>query len=466
MRVLARPMSSSALPGVALDMLLCFAAMMLAASSLTNRYATIPRAVAELPLVLGGSATFAVVMALMYGLAGLYRPNPIRITAVAVRTVMALAIGAYVTALAMRSVADRGYVEQLIPAAIVYLGIGMLIVRGGIYIAQSTKLLPRTLIVGTDMEAFKLANELRASGRAIREVVGLLSTGTTAAALEGPSPDWRIFPRGNCISQLIQEYGIDEIVVAVQEQRGGSLPMDELLACRISGVPVLSVAAFVERTRCEVPVDSLKGSWLIYGDGFVQGWVRQSVKRMFDIVGAAILLLLLWPLMLLTAFAIRLEGKGPILYRQQRVGLDGKLFTCTKFRSMRCDAERDGVARWAEKNDRRVTVVGSVIRKSRIDELPQLWSVVCGDMSLVGPRPERPVFVESLKPQIPFYDLRHTVKPGLTGWAQVRYHYGGSIEDARRKHQFDLYYIKNNSLWLDLLILIETFSVVALSEGQ
>jgi lipopolysaccharide/colanic/teichoic acid biosynthesis glycosyltransferase len=169
--------------------------------------------------------------------------------------------------------------------------------------------------------------------------------------------------------------------------------------------------------------------------------------------------------MLLTALAVRLESRGPIIYRQERVGLGGQSFMCLKFRSMRTDAEKDGVARWATKNDSRVTRVGSFIRKCRIDELPQLISVLRGEMSLVGPRPERPSFVSQLQEQIPFYDIRHSVKPGVTGWAQVRYSYGASIEDARRKHQFDLYYVKNNSLFLDLLVLVETVSVVLFREG-
>jgi exopolysaccharide biosynthesis polyprenyl glycosylphosphotransferase len=178
-----------------------------------------------------------------------------------------------------------------------------------------------------------------------------------------------------------------------------------------------------------------------------------------------VLLLLASPVMLLAAVAIRLDSRGPVLYKQERVGMGGETFMCIKFRSMRTDAEKDGVARWATKNDSRITRVGAFMRKTRIDELPQLFSVLKGEMSMVGPRPERPSFVAQLKEQIPFYDLRHTVKPGLTGWAQVRYAYGASIEDARKKHQFDLYYVKNNSLLLDLQVLIETVSVVLFREG-
>ena len=178
------------------------------------------------------------------------------------------------------------------------------------------------------------------------------------------------------------------------------------------------------------------------------------------------LLALASPLMLITMILIKLDSPGPVIYRQERVGLAGRSFMCLKFRSMRSDAEKDGVARWSTKNDSRVTRIGSFLRKTRIDELPQLISVLKGEMSMVGPRPERPSFVAQLREQIPYYDVRHSIKPGVTGWAQVRYSYGASVEDARRKHQFDLYYVKNNSLFLDLIILIETVSVVLFREGQ
>ena len=466
MKVFGRTIGTGAFAGVFLDMLLCFAAMLLAASTLTSRYGTIPRAVPELPLILVGGATFSLVMALMYALAGLYRPSPIRFTTATVRTMAAVVVGGYLTSLALRSVADRGYIEQLIPAAIVYLGIGLVLARGGLYIMRSTKVLPRVLIVGAGVEARKVARELQASGRAAREIVGLYATCEASDAAADAAKDWQVFARDVPLEQVVAQHHIDEIIVAVHEQRGGHVPMDQLLACRIAGVPVLDVAAFVERTRCEVPIDSLKSSWLVYGHGFVQGAVRTFLKRLFDVIGSAVLLVLLSPVMLLTIIAIRLDSAGPVIYRQPRVGLGGKSFMCIKFRSMRCDAEIDGVARWATKNDTRVTPVGTFIRKMRIDELPQLWSVLQGDMSLVGPRPERPEFVDQLRPQIPFYDIRHTVKPGVTGWAQVRYHYGATLDDARRKHQFDLYYLKNNSILLDLLVLIETVSVVAFREGQ
>jgi sugar transferase (PEP-CTERM system associated) len=286
-----------------------------------------------------------------------------------------------------------------------------------------------------------------------------------SAEVQGEIPAAGVLDRRTGLAELVREHGVGEIIVAVREQRGGMLPMDELLACRTQGVTILDLAAFYERTRAEVPIDSLKASWLVYGTGFVQGPLRRLAKRSFDIVSSSVLLVLASPVMLVAAIAIKLDSAGPVLYRQERVGLAGRGFMCIKFRSMRTDAERDGVARWATKNDSRVTRVGAFMRKTRIDELPQLLSVLNGEMSMVGPRPERPSFVAQLREQIPFYDLRHSIKPGLTGWAQVRYSYGASLDDARRKHQFDLYYVKNNSLFLDLLVLIETVTVVLFREG-
>ena len=241
--------------------------------------------------------------------------------------------------------------------------------------------------------------------------------------------------------------------------------MRQLLACRISGISVIDLAGFYERERGQVPIHSLKSSWLIYGKGFAQDPVRTAVKRVFDVAGALGLLALAAPVMLLAAAAIALESGRPILYRQQRVGRGGRAIMCIKFRSMRADAESDGVPRWASKGDPRVTRVGRLLRKTRIDELPQLLNVLRGEMSLVGPRPERPSFVKQLGQSIPYYDVRHSVKPGVTGWAQVRYTYGASVEDATRKLQYDLYYVKNHSLFLDILILVETVRVVLFGEG-
>jgi len=464
-----RAVRHSVLPGaiavMVVDAVLCFAAVLLAASTLTNRYMTIPRAVPELPLILFGATQFALVMALMYAVVGLYRPKPISLTAAMLRTAVALGCGGYITSLTLRVVADRGYIEQLIPAAIAYLCVGLVVVRIGFHLMRRSSGLPRVLILGTGEEAHAIAADLRAPGRAARNLVGFYPD-SDDTALSATLNGEKLFSRNSSLTDLVDRYDIQEIIVAAKEQRGGGVPMDQLLACRIRGVSVLDLAAFCEKTKWEVPIDSLKGSWLIYGHGFVQGTMRRFIKRVFDIVCSLLLLAVFSPVMLLTMIAIWLDSPGAIVYRQPRVGLGGRIFTCLKFRSMRNDAEHDGVARWATKDDPRITRVGAFIRKTRIDELPQLFSVLWGEMSLVGPRPERPGFVEQLKQDIPFYELRHSVKPGVTGWAQVRYHYGASMEDARRKHQFDLFYVKNNSLVLDILVLIETVSVVLFHEGQ
>ena len=466
MRVFRHNVLPGALVGMAVDLTLCFVAVLLAASTLTSRYMTIPRAVPELPLILFGATQFALVMAMMYALVGLYRPKPISLIAAAGRTAVALCIGGYLTSLTLRVVADRGYIEQLIPAAIAYLGVGLVLARGWFSVMRRVTPLPRVLIVGTGPEAHAIAADLRLPGRGARDVIGFYATAGESSQTVAMEGGLRVFPKSSALTELVSRYDIQEIVVAVREHRGGGVPIDQLLACRISGVSVLDLAGFCERTRWEVPIDSLKGSWLVYGHGFVQGGLRRFVKRLFDIVSSTLLLVLLSPVMVLAMIAIRLNSPGPVIYRQPRVGAGGKVFMCMKFRSMCADAEQDGVARWATKGDPRITAVGSFIRKTRIDELPQLISVLNGEMSLVGPRPERPSFVDQLKASIPYYELRHSVKPGVTGWAQVRYHYGATFEDARRKHQFDLYYVKNNSLLLDMLVLIETVSVVLFHEGQ
>lgn len=267
------------------------------------------------------------------------------------------------------------------------------------------------------------------------------------------------------LTDIVLERQIDQIVVALTERRGGSLPLRELLDCKLHGVRVVDAATHFEHALGQIQRDAVSAGWLIFGDGFEQGWLRTAVKRVFDIVFATLLIGLTWPLMVLTGFLILLESGGPVLYRQQRVGLDGRLFNVVKFRSMNADAERDGQPRWASLKDDRVTRVGRVIRKLRIDELPQLFSVLGGDMSLVGPRPERPFFVEQLTRALPFYAVRHSVKPGVTGWAQVHYHYGASVDDAAEKLQYDLYYVKNHTLLLDLLVLVQTVGVVLCGRG-
>jgi sugar transferase (PEP-CTERM system associated) len=276
----------------------------------------------------------------------------------------------------------------------------------------------------------------------------------------------RILPDENAsLYSVVKKYGINEIVLAVRERRGGVLPMQELLECRLRGVRITELSTFFERERGQVRLDSLNASWLILGEGFNTNSLRDVVKRGFDLVASGILLLVTSPVIAITSLLLKLDSKGPLFYLQERVGEGGRTFAVCKFRSMRVDAEVAGKPIWATANDDRTTRVGRVIRKLRIDELPQIFNVFKGDMSFVGPRPERPFFVQQLAQEIPYYEARHSIKPGITGWAQVRYPYGASVEDAKEKLQYDLYYVKNHSLFLDIMILIDTVQVVLWGKG-
>jgi sugar transferase (PEP-CTERM system associated) len=331
-----------------------------------------------------------------------------------------------------------------------------------IYVAHSgfTPMLPRRVIVlGTGPEAQAVEKSLRAGDF---RVVGFYPVRGDAVTRV---PQNRLIPTDVPLLDTIRKLRVNEIIVAIGERRGGTMPLNELLECKLAGVRVLDLSSYFERALGQVHLDSLRASWLIFGDGFRQGVLRTFIKRIFDIVVASILLVISLPVMLLTAVVILMEGGFPIFYRQERVGRAGRIFRVTKFRSMRQDAEGDGRPRWAASNDHRITRVGRFIRKYRIDELPQLLNVLNGDMSLVGPRPERPFFVDQLTQNIPFYAARHSIKPGLTGWAQVRYHYGATLDDAANKLQFDLYYVKNHTLFLDLVVLFETVVVVVTGKG-
>lgn len=272
-----------------------------------------------------------------------------------------------------------------------------------------------------------------------------------------------LLERRHALTDYVHANGIDEVVVASDERRG--LPVRYLLECKMSGVQVTDYATFWERESGRIDLDALQPSWLIFSDGFKLDWFRQFVKRTFDVVVSASFLVFTLPITVSTAIAIKLSSPGPIFFRQERVGLGGRRFYIYKFRSMRADAEGDGIPRWAGANDDRITPVGRFIRQMRIDEIPQVINVLIGDMSFVGPRPERPYFVESLSEKVPFYYQRHGVKPGITGWAQINYPYGASEDDARAKLAYDLYYVKNGSLFLDFLILVQTVRVILWPEG-
>lgn len=268
----------------------------------------------------------------------------------------------------------------------------------------------------------------------------------------------------NNLTRYVENLGVSEVVLALEERRN-ALPLKDLLRIKTTGVHVNDFSSFMERETGRVDLDTVNPSWLIFSDGFSSGRALSSVaKRLFDIAASLLLLVFTLPVIVLFALLVKIDSKGPAFFRQTRVGLYGQPFNLIKLRSMRTDAEAGG-AQFAQKNDPRVTRIGRIIRKLRIDELPQLFSVLNGDMSLVGPRPERPYFVDKLTHELPYFAVRQSVKPGVTGWAQVRYHYGASVEDSAEKLQYDLYYVKNHTLFLDLVILFETVGVVLTAKG-
>jgi sugar transferase (PEP-CTERM system associated) len=319
----------------------------------------------------------------------------------------------------------------------------------------------RVLVLGTGSRVMRLAEFAQRNPNHV--IIGYVSLQPTKHYI--PLPHVLSLEPGESLLSVVQKHEIDEIVIAVRDRRGGGFPVQQLLECRLKGVKVTELATFFEREHRQMLLESLNPSWMVLGDGFRQGLGRRIVKRAFDIAASLALLVVAAPIMLVAAICISLESGLPILYRQARVGEGGRTFTLCKFRSMKNDAEGDGTPRWAAHDDDRATCVGRIMRKLRIDELPQIINVLKGDMSFVGPRPERPYFVDQLSGQIPYYALRHAVKPGITGWAQVRYPYGASVDDSIEKLQYDLYYVKNHGLFLDIMILLDTVQVVLWGKG-
>jgi sugar transferase (PEP-CTERM system associated) len=318
----------------------------------------------------------------------------------------------------------------------------------------------RILILGAGARAARI------DAIAAREGAGFAVAGFVAMN-DGPVAVARAVNRGaiDSLPDHVVALGVSEVVLALEERRN-ALPLADLLRVKTTGVHVNDISTFLERETGRVDLDSLNPSWLIFSDGFSAGRrISAAGKRLFDIVVSAAILLVFGPLILVTALVVKLESRGPAFFRQKRVGLYGEVFELIKLRSMREDAEVAGKAVWAQKDDPRVTRVGAIIRKLRIDELPQAWTVLTGKMSFVGPRPERPQFVDDLEARLPFYAERHVVKPGITGWAQINLPYGASVEDAREKLEYDLYYAKNYTPFLDVLILLQTVRVVLWPEG-
>jgi sugar transferase (PEP-CTERM system associated) len=325
----------------------------------------------------------------------------------------------------------------------------------------SERLRSRVLVVGVGPSTRGII-ELQERGSRRFTVLGFLSD--EPAASDWVPAGYEHLGKVRDLLNLVDELEPDLVLVALRDMRSG-FPAHDLLECRLRGIPVDDWPSFYEKQTGKVLVTDLRPSWLIFSDGFRNGHMTRAVKRALDVVLAGAGLVLALPLMLVVAAAVRLDSRGPALFRQARVGQGGRIFVLNKFRSMRFDAERASGATWATAGDPRVTRVGRLLRTTRLDELPQLVNVLLGHMSFIGPRPERPEFVQLLQRQIPFYRERLSVKPGLTGWAQIRYPYGASVADAVEKLQFDLYYIKNLSLFLDLLILLGTIQVVLFGRG-
>jgi sugar transferase (PEP-CTERM system associated) len=323
------------------------------------------------------------------------------------------------------------------------------------WIVQQPYFRERVYVLGTGDRAQRLLNGLRQRSELGIEVVGWtgniegeLTRETVAAHLVG----------------LARENGVHRVIVAMQDRRG-TLPVEELLELRLNGVKVEEATSWLEKISGRIEVEQLYASWLIFAEGFRFNTFFRVVRRVLNLSLALVGLVISLPLLPFIWLAVKLDSPGPVLYRQKRMGLRGATFFCYKFRTMRQDAEADTGATWTADDDPRITRVGKVLRVSRLDEIPQLWCVLKGDMHFVGPRPERPEFVEWLSREIPYYGVRHVVRPGITGWAQVQYKYGNTLDDAREKLQYDLFYIKNASVGLDLWILFQTIKIVLLGRG-
>lgn len=400
--------------------------------------------------------TFVIMFAL-----GLYQKEYFRdISTIFVRLVFSFIFGFLVLSVIFYVAPSLKIWRSVFAIAILLAFAGIMVVRVlFLQVADLSAFKRRILVLGAGARAARIEALERESNTASFTCVGFVPVQDNEVKVE-PS---RLLHSHNMLADIAKARRAEEVVVAVGERRG-RLPVESLLSCRLTGIAVTDYSSFLERETGKVDLDTMSPSWLIFSQGSMRGWAYRALKRLFDLAASIILVVVASPLLLAVPILIRLEGGGPVFYRQERVGLNGRPFMLTKFRSMRTDAEQNG-PQWAQANDDRVTRIGRIIRKTRIDEIPQIINVLRGDMSFIGPRPERPVFVQELAEKIPYFSERHRVKPGISGWAQLHYPYGASIEDAKQKFQYDLYYIKNYSIFLDLLVLIQTVRVVLWPHG-
>jgi len=414
------------------------------------------------PLPIVPAALFTAVMLLMMTGLGLYQAQyePFRITIQ--RLVVAYGLSLMVMSLAFYLFPDTYVGRGVFAVTSVFAVAGVLAVRL-IFFRVTTIGLPmrRVLVLGNGPEAEQTIRFLHQGD--LRRTIQYAGLYPVVADCDTPDGERRL--NHDHLLRTVRDLRVSEVVLALRERRGGVLPLRQLLDCKLKGIKVMDLTSFYEREMGILRIDNLRASWLIFSQGFEQGLLRDMMKRSFDVIASLALLALTLPILLLAMLAILLESGRPVLYRQERVGQGGTTFDILKLRTMVREAEHDGQPRWAAPRDTRVTSVGRFLRLARIDELPQLINVLRGQMSFVGPRPERPFFVRNLREDIPYYDVRHSVKPGITGWSQVRYQYAASVEDSLAKLQYDLYYVKNHSLFLDLLILIQTVEVVLFGKG-
>jgi sugar transferase (PEP-CTERM system associated) len=407
---------------------------------------------------------FGIVLSLGLLALGLYSSRQrARAGGVAIRLIVGAAAGLAVSTALFLVLPTLRIEEGVLASAAVAVACGVAVSRVTFAQVVDENIFKRKVLVyGSGRNAAAISNLRRRSDRRGFQVMGFVQPeGEICTVDRGQLLD---VPRG--LSELCSRHGVDEVVVAMEDRRRG-FPILELLECRLAGIDVTELLTFLERETGRVRIDVLNPSWMIFGEGFRRDTLRLMSSRGLDILASSAILLLTLPFMIITMIAIKLEEglSAPVFYAQPRVGLGGRTFNVLKFRSMRTDAEKAGKAIWAKKGDPRVTRVGAFIRKCRIDELPQILCVFRGHMSFVGPRPERPEFVAELAQKIPYYVQRHCVKPGITGWAQLCYPYGSSEQDALEKLQYDLFYIKNNSLLFDMAILLQTAEVVFMGQG-
>jgi sugar transferase (PEP-CTERM system associated) len=407
---------------------------------------------------------FSAAMAISLLAVGLYSSRQrVQSAGILARVLVAMAAGIVVTALCFNLIPDFWIGRNVLTLATASSAAAVAVLRLGFsHLVDEAPLRRRVLVYGTGKQAACISQLRRRTDQR-----GFLLTGFVRPEGETLSvPEQRVLTSKGDLFEFCKSARINEIVMAMDDRRR-AFPAAELLECRMGGVEVTDLATFLERETGRVRIDVLNPSWLIFAKGFSRSSLRLFMSSLLDFAASVVLLVVSLPVMLATVFAIKLEDglRAPVFYHQERVGLRGKMFKLLKFRSMCVNAEANGEEHWAQKSDPRVTRVGALIRKLRIDELPQILNVLRGHMSFVGPRPERPQFVANLSQKIPYYMHRHCVKPGITGWAQVCYHYGASDREALEKLEYDLYYIKNGGFMFDLAILVRTAEVVLFGKG-